>query len=80
VGWSYSTCYLKKCLGGGALTCHTLTPTTSCAVAEGGGGGRLRSEEWFGKRDKDGFNHRSWMKNQVPYHPPPPQAFAHHGG
>jgi dihydroxy-acid dehydratase len=23
-----------------------------------------RSAEWFGKADKDGFNHRSWMKNQ----------------
>ena len=23
-----------------------------------------RSSEWFGKADKDGFNHRSWMKNQ----------------
>ena len=25
---------------------------------------RRRSAEWFGKADKDGFNHRSWMKNQ----------------
>jgi L-arabonate dehydrase len=25
---------------------------------------RHRSAEWFGKADKDGFNHRSWMKNQ----------------
>lgn len=23
-----------------------------------------RSSAWFGKADKDGFNHRSWMKNQ----------------
>src|ERR1700686_2134653 len=23
-----------------------------------------RSAEWFGRRDKDGFIHRSWMKNQ----------------
>ena len=23
-----------------------------------------RSAEWFGRADKDGFNHRSWMKNQ----------------
>ena len=28
-----------------------------------------RSAEWFGKADKDGFNHRSWMKNQgLPHH------------
>ncbi|MEE8172024.1 MAG: IlvD/Edd family dehydratase, partial [Alphaproteobacteria bacterium] len=25
---------------------------------------RLRSQAWFGKADKDGFLHRSWMKNQ----------------
>jgi len=25
---------------------------------------RLRSQEWFGKQDKDGFLHRSWLKNQ----------------
>ena len=25
---------------------------------------KLRSQEWFGKADKDGFAHRSWMKNQ----------------
>ena len=24
----------------------------------------LRSAAWFGKADKDGFTHRSWMKNQ----------------
>ena len=24
----------------------------------------LRSHQWFGKADKDGFLHRSWMKNQ----------------
>lgn len=24
----------------------------------------LRSRAWYGKRDKDGFIHRSWMKNQ----------------
>jgi dihydroxy-acid dehydratase len=23
-----------------------------------------RSTQWFGKADKDGFHHRSWMKNQ----------------
>ncbi len=28
-----------------------------------------RSAEWFGKADKDGFHHRSWMKNQgLPQH------------
>ncbi len=28
-----------------------------------------RSAEWFGLMDKDGFNHRSWMKNQgLPNH------------
>ena len=26
--------------------------------------GRYRSAEWFGKIDKDGFGHRSWMRNQ----------------
>jgi L-arabonate dehydrase len=25
---------------------------------------RLRSQDWFGKHDKDGFIHRSWLKNQ----------------
>ncbi len=25
---------------------------------------KLRSQEWFGRKDKDGFIHRSWMKNQ----------------
>jgi dihydroxy-acid dehydratase len=30
---------------------------------------KLRSSEWFGKNDKDGFAHRSWMKNQGhPHH------------
>ncbi len=29
----------------------------------------LRSQEWFGKEGKDGFIHRSWMKNQgLPHH------------
>ena len=28
-----------------------------------------RSAEWFGLDGKDGFNHRSWMKNQgLPHH------------
>jgi len=31
--------------------------------------GKRRSREWFGKADKDGFHHRSWMKNQgLPHH------------
>ena len=25
-----------------------------------------RRQQWFGKIDKDGFAHRSWMKNQPP--------------
>jgi dihydroxy-acid dehydratase len=25
---------------------------------------RFRSTDWFGRKDKDGFIHRSWMKNQ----------------
>ena len=25
---------------------------------------KLRSQGWFGKNDRDGFGHRSWMKNQ----------------
>ena len=29
----------------------------------------LRSAAWFGKLDRDGFSHRSWMKNQgLPHH------------
>ena len=28
--------------------------------------GKRRSAEWFGKIDKDGFGHRSWMRNQGP--------------
>ena len=28
-----------------------------------------RSQDWFGKQNKDGFHHRSWMKNQgLPHH------------
>ena len=28
-----------------------------------------RSVEWFGKANKDGFHHRSWLKNQgLPHH------------
>ena len=30
---------------------------------------KYRSQDWFGKTDKDGFIHRSWMKNQgTPQH------------
>ena len=30
---------------------------------------KRRSTEWFGKTDKDGFTHRSWMKNMgLPHH------------
>ncbi len=30
---------------------------------------KRRSAEWFGKVDRDGFDHRSWMKNQgLPHH------------
>ena len=25
---------------------------------------KLRSQQWFGLNDRDGFIHRSWMKNQ----------------
>ena len=25
---------------------------------------KLRSQEWYGRKDRDGFLHRSWMKNQ----------------
>ena len=25
---------------------------------------KLRSQDWYGKADKDGFAHRSWMRNQ----------------
>ncbi|MCB9992785.1 MAG: dihydroxy-acid dehydratase [Hyphomicrobiaceae bacterium] len=25
---------------------------------------KLRSQDWFGRQDRDGFSHRSWMKNQ----------------
>jgi L-arabonate dehydrase len=25
---------------------------------------KLRSENWYGRNDRDGFSHRSWMKNQ----------------
>ena len=25
---------------------------------------KLRSQHWFGGADRDGFLHRSWMKNQ----------------
>jgi len=47
---------------------------TSARLASGTPGGdgkpgddskpKLRSQAWFGKADKDGFIHRSWMKNQ----------------
>lgn len=30
---------------------------------------KLRSSAWFGKQDRDGFNHRAWMRNQgLPTH------------
>ena len=29
-------------------------------------GDRVKSQEWFGKLDKDGFLHRSWMKRGLP--------------
>ena len=29
-----------------------------------GTGGKLRSQDWFGKKNKDGIIYRSWMKNQ----------------
>ena len=30
---------------------------------------KLRSTEWFGRQDRDGFAYRSWMKNQgLPHH------------
>jgi L-arabonate dehydrase len=30
---------------------------------------KLRSSDWFGRQDRDGFGHRSWMKNQgLPAH------------
>lgn len=29
-----------------------------------GDGGKLRSHDWFGRKDKDGIIYRSWMKNQ----------------
>ena len=33
------------------------------------GGTQLRSAQWFGTRDKNGFMYRSWMKNQgIPEH------------
>ena len=25
---------------------------------------KLRSQEWFGRQDREGFMYRSWMKNQ----------------
>jgi dihydroxy-acid dehydratase len=31
-------------------------------VSENGSAPHLRSAEWFGKRDRDGFIHRSWMR------------------
>ncbi len=31
---------------------------------ENEGGRKLRSRAWFGGKDKDGFIHRSWMRNQ----------------
>ena len=35
----------------------------------GESGRKFRSAEWFGKADRDGFLHRSWMKNQgLPHH------------
>jgi len=30
---------------------------------------KLRSQEWFGRKGKDGFIYRAWMKNQgFPHH------------
>ena len=33
-------------------------------MGDNGKGRKLRSTAWFGERDRDGFVHRSWMKNQ----------------
>ena len=30
--------------------------------------GKLRSADWFGREDKGGFIHRSWMKRGLPEH------------
>ena len=30
--------------------------------------GKLRSADWFGRDDKGGFIHRSWMKRGLPDH------------
>ncbi|TGG93472.1 dihydroxy-acid dehydratase [Natronospirillum operosum] len=36
---------------------------------DGSGQSKLRSAQWFGTRDKNGFMYRSWMKNQgIPSH------------
>jgi len=44
----------------------------SCATASWDASmpaGSLRSAQWFGRQDKDGFAYRSWMKNQgLPHH------------
>jgi L-arabonate dehydrase len=39
-------------------------PSTSSSSSPTGTKTPLRSTEWFGKLDKDGFIHRSWMRNQ----------------
>lgn len=36
------------------------------AVGEDGDPGRLRSQDWYGGFDRDGFIHRSWMRRGIP--------------
>jgi L-arabonate dehydrase len=38
--------------------------TTNGKTKKSGKTPEMRSADWFGKADKDGFGHRSWMKNQ----------------
>jgi L-arabonate dehydrase len=47
---------------------HASLPPEGAKGALGRPGGALRSQQWFGRQDRDGFNYRSWVKGKgVPH-------------
>src|SRR6478736_8203303 len=43
---------------------HPLSVASGKSMGQGNGGGKFRSAHSYGKLDRDGFIHRSWMKSQ----------------
>src|SRR3954453_9734181 len=47
---------------------HASLPPEGAQGASGRPSGTLRSQQWFGRQDRDGFAYRSWMKGKgVPH-------------